>query len=348
MKNLRLSNEEISSLTLALYHLTHSGIATGDAFAMMAEDEPKGRYKELLQTLSRGADEGKSLGALFQESGCFPDHVCSLLTVGEKVGNTEETLFSLAKYYENRANMEAKLKNSLMYPMTLMLVMVVVIAALLMFVMPVFSDVYASLGSSLTGVAGALLAVGNGLRKSLPLLCLIMLAAVVFALALVGCAAFREKLMDAYRTSRGDRGLWAGMNNAFFAQALSMGLESGLTELEAVSLAAHVSQGCSGFESRCRMCSESLEKGEGLADALRESALLSRKDSRLLEAGLRSGSGERVMSEIAENLSRESQQALERSMMKIEPAMVLIMSLLVGCILLSVMLPLMNIMNAIG
>ena len=63
---------------------------------------------------------------------------------------------------------------------------------------------------------------------------------------------------------------------------------------------------------------------------------------------MRNGNGDDVMGEIADRLSEEAYQAMEEKTAKIEPAIVLVATLLVGIILLSVMLPLMNIMSAIG
>lgn len=68
----------------------------------------------------------------------------------------------------------------------------------------------------------------------------------------------------------------------------------------------------------------------------------------MLELGLRGGTGDQVMEEIAGRLSEEASQTLEQRVAQVEPAMVLAASLLVGIILLSVMLPLMHIMSAIG
>jgi type IV pilus assembly protein PilC len=65
-----------------------------------------------------------------------------------------------------------------------------------------------------------------------------------------------------------------------------------------------------------------------------------------LALGLRSGTGDTVMEEIARRLSLESQEALEAKVARVEPALVLVTSVMVGVILLSVMLPLMHIMTA--
>ena len=85
-----------------------------------------------------------------------------------------------------------------------------------------------------------------------------------------------------------------------------------------------------------------------LAKAMGEAGVLPRSDCRLLELGMRSGSGDGVMLQIAQRLSEEGEAALEAKMGQIEPTLVVTASVLVGLILLSVMLPLMHIMTAIG
>ena len=68
----------------------------------------------------------------------------------------------------------------------------------------------------------------------------------------------------------------------------------------------------------------------------------------MLAVGLKQGNSDQIMENIADRLLEQAEEALENTVAKIEPAMVLLASALVGAILLAVMLPLMNIMAAIG
>ena len=81
---------------------------------------------------------------------------------------------------------------------------------------------------------------------------------------------------------------------------------------------------------------------------MKEAQLLPPAESRLLRVGLQTGNADSVMEQIAQRLHQQAEDALEDAVSKIEPTMVLAASLLVGMILLSVMLPLINIMSAIG
>ena len=87
---------------------------------------------------------------------------------------------------------------------------------------------------------------------------------------------------------------------------------------------------------------------EGFSEKL--NAILADPDAmgKMLSLAQRSGNTDTVMEEIARRLSQSSEAALEQKVSRVEPALVITASLLVGAILLSVMLPLMNIMSAIG
>jgi hypothetical protein len=119
----RLSYEEISNLCLSLSTLIHAGIGAGDGLSLLAEDEETSEYKELLLQLADKADCGFSLSAAFRESGAFPGYVCGLLETGERSGEVEECLGSLAKYYEERMHMERQIKSALLYPAVLLFIM---------------------------------------------------------------------------------------------------------------------------------------------------------------------------------------------------------------------------------
>lgn len=348
MNKPELTKEELASFCLALQHLIHGGIAPADGLALLAQDETDPRLGQRLASMAAGGDDGLPLSEILRQDGGFPDYLCSLLAVGEQTGRLEEALAALAQYYQNRARLERQLRAALCYPTVLALVLLAVVAVLLMWVLPVFDDAYRQLGSSLTGLAGALLALGNGLRRTLPLWggLLVLLALGTFAMLTLpqlraGAVAFWQKHW-------GHRELQQRVNQARLAQALTMCLQAGLSVQEALSLSATLLDPASAFQAHCQHSLILLEEGKSLPQALGDSQVLSRADCRLLEAGFRSGSGEQVMDTIAQRLLEDSETALERAAAQVEPVLVVLLALLVGGILLSVMLPLMNILSAIG
>ena len=348
MKEKELTHLEIADLCRELSLLLHAGVGLGDGLALLSEEEQEGTYRTLLERMARCVEEGAMLSTAFEEAGCFPVYVTGLIGVGERVGRTEEVLASLARYYEEREAMDRRVRSALTYPAILLMLMLVVIMVLLTKVLPVFDEVYASLGGRLTGVAGGLLLLGNALDAAMPVLCAVLAAAAVLVALFSLHDGFRAKVLTLWRQKQGDKGVSRKLNDARFAQALAMGLSSGLPLEEAVEMAASLLKDVPQAVSRCEKCRDLLEQGESLSKALGETGLLPAASCRLLTLGIRGGSGDEVMEEIAQRLSEDAQLALESKVSKVEPALVLVTSVLVGAILLSVMLPLMNIMTAIG
>ncbi len=348
MRALKLTNEELAALCAGLSHLYHSGIGGGDGLALLAQDETDRQTRSLLETMARRADEGVGLGQVCEEQGCFPPYLCRLLKVADGVGRTEQTLEELGEHYHSRARMEQRLRASLLYPAVLLAVMLAVVVVLMVWVLPVFNDVYARLGSQLTGLAGGLLAVGQGLRRALPVLGAAAGAAVLLMVVLGLCPGLAQRMSGWWRTKWAHRGVNGKINAARFLQAIAMGLSSGMTQQEAVALAQQLMEGCGRLETRAGDCLALVERGDGLADVLRCSGLITAAHSRVLEAGLRAGRGEQVLAQIARRELEQGEAALEQAAARVEPALVVITCVMVGIILLSVMLPLMHIMNGIG
>lgn len=344
---MKLTNQEISGLCRGLALMLHAGISLADGVFLMAREE-SGPFREGLEELGRRLDDGALLSKAMEDMGGFPDHVTGMVRIGEQTGRMEESLNSLAAFYEERQRISNRLRSAFAYPSMILLLMLAVVGVLLIQVLPVFEKVYASLGSRLTGIAAGLLQLGQILEAALPML-LGLLILIAEAVLLYACwTPFREWCGGCWQKRFGDRGLSRKFNNARFARAMAMGLGSGLPLEEALDLSRLLLSDIPGAVKRCEICAQGLRRGDSLADAMGAAQLMPRAHCRMLTMGLKGGNSDRVMEEIADSLMADANEALDTAISRVEPAMVLSASALVGVILLSVMLPLMNIMTALG
>ena len=348
MKTFRFTNEETGDICRELSYLLHAGIGTADAFYNLAEDETRQPYKTVLNSMAASAENGDTIAECFEKSGCFDSYVSEMLAVGQQSGREENALEAVAASCENRATLDRSVKSALFYPMILLLIMLAVIAVLLIYVLPIFNDVYAQLGSGLTGLAGGLLNAGKALGKISPLLIAVFCLVVAFLAVFAGSDSFRDKIMSAWWRHRGDKGVAGKLNSSRFAQALAMCINSGLPADMAIKEAAKVLTYSGDAGERAEKCSQLMDEGKSIAASLKETGLLPSASCRMFEAGVKGGNSESAINEIANRLTAESDEAIEQSMSRIEPTIVIITSILVGVILLAVMLPLINIMAAIG
>ena len=167
MKEQRLANGEISRLCRSMALLLHAGVPLSDGIFLIAEEENT-PIRSMLEQMGSLIDGGDSLGQSLEQIGCFPAYAEGMIRVGEQTGRLEEVLNALASYYETRERMNRQIRMSLTYPSVLLMLMLVIIGVLLIWVLPVFDEVYASLGGQLTGLGGGLLKLGEFLKASLP------------------------------------------------------------------------------------------------------------------------------------------------------------------------------------
>lgn len=348
MKQRALSYREIAYFCQELSMLIHAGVSVGDGLALLAEEERDAAWKERFAEMAKQSDEGMFLSEIVKESGAFPAYMVGFIHVGELSGRLEEALTALMNYYEERDRMNRRVRSAFLYPSILLLLMIIVMVILLTQVLPVFRSVYASLGGEMTGVAGGLLQVGLWLNRMMPVLCGVFGIVVAVVIVFATSQKLREKLLRFWRERMGDKGILRKMNDASLAQAISMGISSGLPMDETMEMAIQVLIDVPEAQKRCERCREALLDGENTVDALRNAKVFPPATCRLLSLGMQSGNGDVTMKEIARRLSEDADIALSERIAKVEPTLVLITSVLVGAILLSVMLPLINIMEAIG
>ena len=248
MKRL-ISNDDIASFCLELSLLLHAGVSTGDGLSLLAEE---GDRRGMLKGMAERVDGGETLSAALRESGAFPTYVCGLVEVGERTGRTEEALSALSRYYEDRVRLSRRVRSALLYPAVMLALMLVVIGVLLVKVLPIFDDVYASLGGRLTGVAAGLLTLGRWLEGAMPVLFTALAVLALLVLLFTAVGPLRRGILSLWQTARGDRGVSRKLNNARLAQALAMGMASGLPVDEAVELSANLMEG--GAKKRCEGC----------------------------------------------------------------------------------------------
>jgi len=347
MANKNLTHRQMADFCQSLYLLTQAGIGLSDGLSLMSVEETE-YSAAVLEQMCRELDSGRSLSAAMSAAGAFPFYAVSMVQVGERTGHLEGTLLSLAEYYKDRCRVSSMVRSALLYPAMIMVLMLVVIVVLLVKVLPIFNEVYASLGTQLSGVGAGLLHLGQLLKTGLPVLLALVAAVVVGLLLYTLCRPLRTGVQALLQKKMGDKGIARLFNNAQFARVLSLGISSGLPLEEAFDLAQMVFANLPEADHRCKQCGRLLEEGTPLAEAMVATGFLSGADGRMLTVGTRGGNADRVMKEIADRMMNDAGQALENRVARVEPTLVLVSSLLVGAILLSVMLPLANIMSTIG
>ncbi len=348
MRKKELQPRYLSALCLELATLLQAGISINEGLYMLYTDDDSPRSKALLQGLYEDMESGENLAGAVEHSGAFPAYMTAMLRLGERTGRMEETLRALSAYYDQREQLRSSLRSAVAYPMLLLLLMGAVVVLLVTRVLPVFQDVFAQLGAQMSPFATALMHFGQGLSGAAVYILAVLGLLVLVALLLFAIPTLRSRTGRFFRWHFGGRGIAGRRAAADFASAMAAGMASGLDVEEALELAGQVSGGSKQMQQKLTGCRTALDSGESLEQALAGSGIFSHRDSRMLSLGIRAGAGDSVMQQLAARSQIRVQAQTEAAMGRIEPAIVILLSVLVGGVLLSVMLPLLGILSVIA
>lgn len=348
MQQIVFESSSLSAFCMELYLIVRAGIPFQEGIALLLEEEDNQTKKQTLENLHRYLEQGEPLADAFRKTEAFPHYAVEMIAIGQSTGHLERVFYALANYYERAAQIRQSVHNIIWYPMLLMVMMLFVVLVLLVYVMPIFADVFAQLGASLSPVAQLMLSIGQWLGQNgvYVLLAAVLMLLGVFVLYKTGnrAAKWRSLLQ---RTTAGwqiSRMLAASK----LADALVLTLSSGMNLDEALDLAGTLTEDPQ-IQQKIAACQKSmLLEGTSFADAAMEEQLFAPMYCRMLAVGFRTGDLDAMMEEVARRIADDVEHAMDTLLNRIEPVLVIGLSLLVGLILLSVMLPLMGIMTAIG
>ena len=340
------TNAELSAFCGQLALLLQSGISSLEGLTVMLEDTSDPEEQRILTCMLDELNQGNSLTDAFTAAGVFPPYLLHMTQLGEETGTLDTVMDGLSRQYDREESIRRSIRSSVTYPLIMASMMIVVILILIIKVLPIFEQVFVQLGSEMTGFSRTLLQVGSVLRAN----------ALVFTIVILLLAAL---LFFGLRTSSGARLMRSlGKKLPFvrsisektaacrFADAMALALSSGLHPERSMELACELNED-PAFAINLEHCRRLQEEGMDLSDALHSAGIFTGTCARLITLGARTGRTEQVMSQIAALYQEEIDTRLSNVLSILEPTLVIVLSLIVGVILFSVMLPLMGIMSGI-
>lgn len=340
-----LSAAALSQFSEQLAVLYGSGINLETALAILAENSV-GEAAAVAAELGSNIAKGKGLSEAAAESGRFPPYFVRLTEVGEESGRLDETLSSLHVYYDRLQRLNENVKSAVRYPLIMVTVMLVVLTLILTEAMPIFASVYDQIGQSMSGGMIVMLSVGEFIKRNY-LIIIAVIAAVVAAVMIINRtpagARAREWLYEnsflTRKTARYDR-------TSRVTYALSMCLTSGFDISSALDMTANLVES-KKIAAAAAEAKRLIDEDKSVAEALRQSGILPQKYASMVEVGERSGCLERFMRRVCDLCEADADTAADHVISSIEPTVVIVMSVLIGLLLISVMLPLLSIMAGI-
>lgn len=343
----KLNNEEMISFCSQMAVILHSGISVFEGVSMMLEDQERPDGKAVLQTIYSEMELGRNLYDGIVKTEVFPEYACQMVQLGEASGRLDEVMRELADYYSEEQALSDTIRRAVSYPLFMLAMMLGVLFVLMAKVMPVFEQVYQSLGTGMSGPARAVLHMGQVMSRY---------SGIFLGLLAVMLAAFwwlsrteqgRAAVSGWMRTGRAFRRITRQIAQYRLASGMGMCLRSGLDPQRSLELMEKLVEDGDTAKGIAQ-CREKIMQGAFFEEAVMEAELFDKRHNRMIRVGGRTGSLDQVMEEIAGQCRKESSDRIWHKISLIEPTVVIVLAVLVGVILLSVMLPLMSIMSQMG
>jgi len=330
---------ELALVTRQLATLVQSGMPVESALATAAEQSEKMRLKKIVLAVRAKVLEGHTLAdALKEFPHVFPDLYRSTVAAGEHSGHLEAVLGRLADYTESRQALSQKMGLALIYPALMIIVAILVVVVLLAYVVPQVVGVFDNIGQELPLLTRGLIAVSDFLSAwGVALFGLIVVSVTVFNLLLRKegfRSAWHRWLLHVPLVGR----LVRGLNTARFARTFSILSASGVPVLEGMRIAAEV---VSNLPMRKAVdeAARRVREGSSINQALQKSGYFPPMVVHLIASGEASGNLDDMLERAATSQERELETSVSALMGILEPALILIMGVVVLVIVLAILLP---------
>lgn len=340
----RLTSEELYAFSDEMGMMISSGVSSIQAITMMLDESEGGEEKALLTDMEKVVGETGSLSRAIEESGVFPDYFVEMAKMGETTGKMDSVLTNLAAHYSREMAISSAIRSAVTYPLMMVAMMLVIIIVLVTEIMPVFNRVFKQLGGTMDGLSAGFLAVGTFLKAHGVILLLILLAIVIYLIVLNKSSWGRVRRNNLLYKSRRFKSIHSKIATSRFASAMAMTLSSGMDVMQALDVSGRIVD-APDFEKKVEKCKDSFAESMDIGKAFSLSGIFGGLYGRMAILGAKTGNMENVLEKVATTYQEEADEEINDLIAVVEPTLVIILSVIVGIILLSVMLPLLNIMS---
>ncbi|MCI8862551.1 MAG: type II secretion system F family protein [Lachnospiraceae bacterium] len=349
MENKRLKSlpaAEVSLFCQQVAMILKAGIPLYDGMEVLYRNYKETPYGAAFQKIYEGVRDGGSLYEGVKAADFFPKYMVHMIQVGETSGELDHVLEALSDYYERESRMQASIRSAVTYPLVLVVLMTAVIGVLVLRVLPVFTEVFLSLGAGLAGTESMVLS-GGVVAGRVVLIATAVFLALALALFLIWCLGGRQQLFRLSQLLPSVRRLLDKQAAQRFADVIAMVLNSGYHLEHALELIPELIPDQRNIK-KAKRCRELMEQNGDFAAAIEQADMFEPLHQKMIRVGVEAGQTDQVMERISGIYGREVEEGIHRLVSWIEPALVAVLTLIIGGILLSVMLPLVSIMMSIG
>ncbi len=330
---------EVSTMTRQLSTLLGAGVPLIGSLESLVAQMTNPTFKRIMAQVKDSVNEGNSLAlSLSQHPKVFPSIYVNMVQSGEASGSLDVVMDRLADFGEHQQALRSRFKAALAYPIFMSIVAIIVLFVLVTFIVPNITSVFAEMRQTLPLPTVVLIEVSDFLLSFwwvilLALFCLILI------LRRIGRRPRGRYLRDRLKLRIPVVGqLNQKIALGRFARTLGSLLQSGVSLISALQIVSRIVDNVL-YQEVIEKAGDEIQKGQSLAGSLSKSAWFPSMAVQMIAVGEQSGDLEGMLYKIAESQEREVETQITAVTSMLEPVMILVMGVVVGFIVFSIILP---------
>ncbi|WP_165006779.1 type II secretion system F family protein [Neisseria yangbaofengii] len=345
----RITQEDITVFTRQLATMMKAGLPLMQAFEIVSRGHSNPAMTQMLMQIRAEVEQGSALGKSFAKYPKYFDRFyCNLVSAGETGGVLEGLLDKLAVYKEKTQAIKKKVKTALTYPISIVVVAVILMFIMMMFVLPAFKEVYSGMGAELPWLTRVVMNISDFFVEYGWIM--------IIGLILIGFGVYKlhqnspvfQKRVDAMMlrlpifgsiVRKATIARWSRTTSTLFA--------AGVPLVEVLDSVA----GASGnilYEEATQDIRAKVTQGLSLTSSMQNTEMFPNMVIQMASIGEESGSLDDMLNKAAEFYEDEVDNSVAQLSSLMEPIIMVVLGLLIGVLLVAMYLPLFNLGNVVG
>ncbi|MFA5356591.1 MAG: type II secretion system F family protein [Candidatus Omnitrophota bacterium] len=344
----RIGLEDLVIFTRQLSTMIDSGVPLVQSLGILGEQIENKRLKDVVVSVRQDIEAGTSFyDALAKYPSVFSELFINMAKAGEASGTLNEVLDRLAVYLEKAAALTRKIKSAMVYPAILISMAILITAGLLIKVVPIFKEIFASFGGELPLPTRILIETSNLLgRYFLFIVALFIILGLLFKKYIATRKG--RYYFDSWKLNMPVFGpLFQKVALAKLTRTFATLVKSGISILNALDIVGK-SSGNKVIEEAIFDCRSAVREGELISRNLAKSKVFPIMVTRMIGVGEQTGQLEKMLSKIADFYDEQVDAAVTAITSTIEPIVISFLGIVIGGIVVSLFLPIFSITELIS
>lgn len=344
----KIGLKDLSLFSRQFAFTLQSGTPMLRCIELCMEQSDNKKLKEILARVKEEVKRGRALSDAMKYEDDIPDFVVNMIKAGEASGNLDKVMYEMSEYYDKLYKQERKIKSAMAYPKVVMVFAIAIVIFLLIFVVPTFVDNLAAAGGELPLPTKIILGISGFIKNYWYIVLLVVLSIVAVKKIVLDKDANFILWSDKNKLSMP---LFGTINMQImasrFANTFYILNNSGMPILNSIEIATNVLEN-SYVEQKMEYAKEDIKRGNLIGKTIEDIDIFPLMLTQMITVGEETGALDEILKKTSEYYDGEANAAVDKLISLIEPLLIIGLALIVLVILLAVMLPMFNMMDAIN